>query len=1147
MSSSVGSLFVRLGLDATEYQSGLETAASKAAAFGQGLTSLGNKMTVGVTLPIVAAGTVAVKTFMDLESAWTGVAKTMNGVSKEELTAMRGEFDKLATTIPVTIEELYRIGEAAGQLGIKKENVVSFTKVMADLSATTNLGAEEAATQLARFANITGMSQKEFDRLGATIVELGNNFATNESPIVAMGMRLAAAGDAANMSEHQIMAFATALSSLGVEAEMGGSAFSKWIKGMQTAVFTGEKITEWARVAGMSVKDFSQIVKTDAAQAMNNLIKGFQNIKNSGGNLTGEIQNLVGKGYLMSDVMGRLAGSGDLVTRALTSGKTAWAENTALVDEATLRYGTMSSQLTIAKNEVRLMANEFGSALAPSILSVIESVKPWIKYLKEMDEGTKTSIIKWGLFVASIGPALKILGGLTTAISGTIGVIRVLGSGTLLVTVIEGLSSIGYTAAGLATTLVTSTLPALASMAVAIAPFAAAFAAVSWAVLELIDNWDELGKTFDAIGIVIRQELSAIDNRVSIWKTNVTKWFKEVYDNVVFFYGELPNMVGQYLAETYDQISSWVSGRWTDIVTWCENIVSDTLDYWGSMPGKIEKYLREIYDSAKNWLGNKLSSVLDWVIDRTKDVADAFGDLEHDVVGGSYVPDMVDGIDANFKKLQKVMVDPATKAADAVSSAFSDIDTADVATTSSTYTTSVDYSSVESATQAMARLSEEIDSVSDKLSDLDRGFSLDRIDNSLSDISDSFYATFDEITDIVKDFEDSFFEQFVSGSEEVSGAVSEMQSSVSGELNNIHDNMVDLSSYYQNRFVGSFVASSKTLASQVSVSIPIVTANFGYLQDKIDDIDSKPVEDLSDAIVDMSETAQPLNDVNNVLGNLKNTMSNWSSIMPGITSNLSNMVAQITPWTQAFGANGTFANSFAGFSSNIASQISNLQTLWMGLTGNMKTAWADAVNYINGFFGTSSNTSMGTSSVSSSSVSTASGASTNTAGGLDPNALIHQLMQRLFTNSAYFSAGGSVNENLWDPNGWGEWYQNFDLSKEFRATDIGVQDMGYFSQSDQARYMDAVAKLERWGEHPDGSGGTAGQEDIFSEFPFRAGGRGYTQFDGVSVPYNSNSSTNNNFSVNINVDGMYFDNPTQKKKFLNMIQEGLAQVSKNYF
>lgn len=67
------------------------------------------------------------------------------------------------------------------------------------------------------------MSANDYGKLGSVIVALGNNFATTESDIVQMATRLAASGELAGLSEAQIMALSTAMSSVGIEAE------ARWI------------------------------------------------------------------------------------------------------------------------------------------------------------------------------------------------------------------------------------------------------------------------------------------------------------------------------------------------------------------------------------------------------------------------------------------------------------------------------------------------------------------------------------------------------------------------------------------------------------------------------------------------------------------------------------------------------------------------------------------------------------------------------------------------------------------------------------------------------------------------------------------------------------------------------------------------------
>lgn len=472
--------------------------------FGENISKVGEKIeNVGKKISVFSTATAgafvaSAKTAIDFEDAFTGVEKTVNATD-EQLEEMKGQIRELAKEMPASTTEIAAVAEAAGQLGIKTENIMSFSKAMLDLGNSTNLTSDEAASSLAKFANVTQMSQGNFDRLGATIVDLGNNFATTEADIVAMAMRVAGAGKQVGMSEAEIMGFATALSSVGIEAEMGGSALSKAMVKMQNAVETGggklntilkktgkslkdlelmsannskdfkalsqsigmtstelkqfitagTNLEDFAKVSGMTVEQFKKAWKEDATGALSAFIKGLGDAESKGDSAIAMLTEMGLTEVRLRDSLLRAANAGNLFNDAIETGRKAWEDNTALTNEANKRYDTLKSKLAIATNKIKDMGITLGNKLMPYVEKAVNWVDKLVKRFDGLNDEQLDTIVNIGKVVIAIGPAITIIGKL---ISGLGTATKAIGTVKTALDVVKGVTTSTSTAVnGLAT------------------------------------------------------------------------------------------------------------------------------------------------------------------------------------------------------------------------------------------------------------------------------------------------------------------------------------------------------------------------------------------------------------------------------------------------------------------------------------------------------------------------------------------------------------------------------------------------------------------------------------------------------------------------------------------------------------------------
>lgn len=564
-----------------EIENQLTNTGKKIEEFGTKVENVGNKIEgAGKKLSAfsVATGTALItsaKSAIDFEDAFTGVEKTVDG-TEEQMAELKQGIRDMAKELPSTTTEISAVAEAAGQLGIKTENILDFSKAMIDLGNSTNLTADEAASQLAKFANIMNMSQKDFDKLGSSIVDLGNHFATTEADIVDMSMRLAGAGKQVGLSEGQVLGLATALSSVGIEAEMGGSAISKAMVKMQNAVeqggakldavlnktgmtlrdlelmaandskgfkemsqsigmtstevkqliTAGTNLEDFAKISGMTAEQFKKAWKEDAAGALTAFIKGLGNAESKGESAITMLSEMGLTEVRLRDSLLRAANAGNLFNDAIETGTKAWEDNTALTNEANKRYGTLKSQLTIAINKIKDLAITIGNKLMPYISKLIDKIEDLTSWFADLSDEQMDWIVKIGLAVTAIGPLLIMTGKLISTIGGGI---KALGTFTQAIGVMNGTVTTSSTAVNKLATIMTSLSSPTTLAVTAVGLLTTATMAYCIAVekekvsldglREKVDtqreSWEELGKTRNESLTNSMEEIKSCENLAS--------------------------------------------------------------------------------------------------------------------------------------------------------------------------------------------------------------------------------------------------------------------------------------------------------------------------------------------------------------------------------------------------------------------------------------------------------------------------------------------------------------------------------------------------------------------------------------------------------------------------------------------------------
>lgn len=341
-----------------------------------------------------------VQSFAQMDEAMTDVMK-YTGQTKREVEEMNETFKRMETR--TAREELNALAGAAGRLGITaRKDIEGFVSAADKINVALgdDLG-EGAIDQIGKLTMVFGEDKKKglegaMLATGSAINVLGASSSANTGFITEFTSRMAGMAVNARISQTDIMGYASALSQAGIEGETASGVFAQMI----TKMFTDP--AKFAKAAGLEVKAFTDLLKTDANQAILQFLEG---LKSKGGfdSLAPALKSLQMQGTQAVPVISSLINKMGELKQAQQTAATAYEQGTSIIDEFNNANSSAAAKLEIAKKGLNDVSVELGQKLMPIVQGSITASTSVLKVLSAI--------------VGFIVPNIKAVIQLTTAIA----------------------------------------------------------------------------------------------------------------------------------------------------------------------------------------------------------------------------------------------------------------------------------------------------------------------------------------------------------------------------------------------------------------------------------------------------------------------------------------------------------------------------------------------------------------------------------------------------------------------------------------------------------------------------------------------------------------------------------------------------------
>lgn len=305
----------------------------------------------------------AVDEFAGIEQEMANVRK-YTGMTVEEVEELNEAFKKMDTR--TSREDLNKLAQEAGRLGKSSvEDVLGFVRASDQINVALEDLGEGATLTLSKLTGIFGDekrlgTEKALLSVGSVINELAQNCAASAPYLTEFASRLGGVGAQAGLTVQQIMSFAAVLDSNNAAVEKSATALQQLIVKML------QEPEKYAKAAGLEVKSFSELVKTDMNQA---LITFLDTLNQAGkmDTLAPLFAEMKEKGSGTVATLATLAGHIEEVKNQQLVANQAFDEAISVTNEFNVQNGTVQAGLEKSKKSLSELMAELGKKLLPVV------------------------------------------------------------------------------------------------------------------------------------------------------------------------------------------------------------------------------------------------------------------------------------------------------------------------------------------------------------------------------------------------------------------------------------------------------------------------------------------------------------------------------------------------------------------------------------------------------------------------------------------------------------------------------------------------------------------------------------------------------------------------------------------------------------